>query len=58
MISHRDDDALISVDDEPTSLYVRKGTRKRLYEIGRKGETFDELINRLINEHIEKQEAT
>ena len=32
-----------------TSLKVRKATRDRLAKIGNKAETFDDIINRLMN---------
>jgi predicted CopG family antitoxin len=32
------------------TIKIREETHRRLLECGRKGETFDELINRLIDE--------
>ena len=42
---------------DSTTLAIKKTTRDRLRELGTKGETWDELINRLIDERkeIEKQ---
>lgn len=32
-----------------TTIAVKKKTRERLKKIGRKGETYDDIINRLID---------
>jgi hypothetical protein len=37
-----------------TTIQIRKATRNRLLEIGRKKETYDELINRLIDFYLKK----
>ena len=34
---------------EGTLIPIRKTTRERLYDIGRKGESYDKLINKLID---------
>jgi hypothetical protein len=39
-----------------TTIQIRKATRDRLLEIGMKKETYDELINRLIDFYIKKSE--
>lgn len=39
-----------------TTIQIRKATRDRLLEIGRKKETYDALINRLIDFYIKKSE--
>ena len=41
-----------------TSLRVTRETRNRLSEIGSKDETFDEIIQRLIDFYKEQQEST
>ena len=33
---------------EYTTIRIRKDTREKLKRMGRKGETYDEIINRLI----------
>lgn len=38
--------------EDITTIQVRKATRDRLLEIGRKKETYDELINRLIDFYV------
>jgi len=42
-------------EDETTQIPCKKSTRQRLRDIGRKGETYDELLNRLI-ENYEQSE--
>ena len=44
------------MSDEWTMIPVRKSTREKLKDIGRKGETYDEIINRLIEFWREKCE--
>jgi predicted CopG family antitoxin len=39
-----------------TTIQVRKETRERLLEIGRKKETYDDLINRLIDFYLKVKE--
>ena len=36
-------------------IKVRKETREKLRELGRKGETYDDVINRLMKECSEKR---
>jgi len=43
---------------EMTSIKIRKSTRDRLKKIGRKGETYDDIINRLIDELILLQQPS
>jgi len=38
-----------------TALTVLKETAARLREVGKMSETYDTLINRLIDEHLESQ---
>jgi len=40
---------------EITTLKVTKATRDRLKALGRKGETYDEIINRLADFWVKKQ---
>lgn len=35
---------------EKTTIWITKSTRERLKDIGRKGETYDEIITRLLDE--------
>jgi hypothetical protein len=34
--------------EQLTQIQVKKSTRQKLRDIGRKGETYDEIINRLL----------
>lgn len=43
-------------EDDITTIQLTKGTRERLLGIGNKSETYDEVINRLIDLY-EKKEA-
>jgi hypothetical protein len=36
--------------EKPTSIKLKPSTRDRLAEFGKKTETFDEIVNRLLNE--------
>ena len=38
-----------------TSIRIRKTTVERLKEVGRKGETYDDIINRLIDAYLERR---
>ena len=38
------------IDEELTTISLKKGTRERLESFGKKAETYDELINRILNE--------
>lgn len=38
--------------EDITTIQLRKATRDRLLEVGRKKETYDELINRLIDFYV------
>lgn len=40
-----------------TTISLETETRDRLKQLGRKGETYDELVNRLIDHFEEAQEA-
>lgn len=40
-----------------TTIPLEMETRDRLKELGSKGETYDELVNRLIDHYIESQEV-
>ena len=37
------------------TLKIKEGTHKRLVELGKKGESFDDLINRIIDENGNKK---
>ncbi len=39
-----------------TTIQVRPETRERLKELGKKGDTYDEIINRLIDFWLERSE--
>ncbi len=39
-----------------TTIRVRKETRERLKQIGRKDESYDSILNRLIDEYLRKME--
>jgi len=45
------------VSGEMTTISIRKTTRERLKEVGKKGETYDEIINRLIDFWKKKREG-
>ncbi len=36
--------------EKPTSIKLKPATRDRLAEFGKKTETFDDIVNRLLNE--------
>lgn len=40
-----------------TTISLDTRTRDRLKSIGRKGETYDELLNRLIDRHLEARQG-
>ncbi len=40
-----------------TTIPLEKETRDRLKDLGKKGETYDELVNRLIDHFMEAQQA-
>ena len=42
---------------EGTTIWVKRSTAERLKSLGRKGETYDEIINRLIDEHEKMKKA-
>lgn len=46
---------VVHINKELTTIPITKGTRDRLKAIGRKGETYDALILRII-EALEKKE--
>lgn len=37
------------MNNEGTQIPVKKSTRKRLRELGNKGETYDEVLNKLLD---------
>jgi hypothetical protein len=41
----------------PTSISLRKETREKLRRYGKKGETWDHLINRILDEVLPRQPA-
>ncbi len=41
-----------------TSIPIKKKTRDELRRYGKKGETWDELINRLLSENLPRQPAS
>ena len=38
------------MEEEITTIQINKNTRKRLRELGKKGETYDKLLNRVITQ--------
>jgi len=42
---------------QKTTISIEMVTKDRLKDIGKKGETYDEIINRLVDEHNRKSEA-
>jgi len=40
--------------DELTSIKLRRETRDRLRSLGRKGESYDQIINKLIEFYLER----
>ena len=40
--------------DELTSIKLRRETRDRLKNLGRKGESYDQIINKLIDIYLER----
>jgi predicted DNA-binding protein len=40
--------------DELTSIKLRRETRDRLKNLGRKGESYDQIINKLIEFYLER----
>ena len=48
------------VKEPGTTIHIKEGTRKRLLKHGRMGESFDELINRILDEleSMEHREQT
>jgi len=40
--------------DELTSIKLRRETRDRLKSLGRKGESYDQIINKLIEFYLER----
>jgi predicted CopG family antitoxin len=47
-------DQVILISDDMTTISLRKGTRDLLKEIGKKSETYDDIIRRLIE--LQKKE--
>ena len=43
------------MSDELTSIKVRKETRDVLKSVGKKGETYDEIINRLLDRVLRRK---
>lgn len=57
-------DHYINMDNETTviemaqtSIKIQMSTRDRLVEIGKKNESYDTLINKLIDNYIERKES-
>lgn len=40
-----------------TTIRIRKETREKLKRIGKKDESYDDILNRLINVYIKKMEG-
>lgn len=40
-----------------TTIQIRKSTRDKLIELGRKKETYDDLINRLVSYYVKNCEG-
>jgi len=40
-----------------TSVSIEKETMERLKQLGKKGDSYDEIINRLIDEHGHKEKT-
>jgi predicted DNA-binding protein len=40
--------------DELTSIKLRRETREKLKNLGRKGESYDQIINKLIEFYLER----
>jgi len=38
-----------------TTIQLEMKTRDRLMSIGKKGETYDEIINKLIDQHLKRK---
>ncbi|MFH1256418.1 MAG: hypothetical protein V1494_03930 [Candidatus Diapherotrites archaeon] len=38
-----------------TTIQLEMKTRDRLMRIGKKGETYDEIINKLIDQHVKRK---
>ena len=45
------------MSDELTSIKVRKETRDVLKSVGKKGETYDEIINRLLDRVLRRRRS-
>lgn len=43
-------------NEDMTSIFVLKSTRERLKALGKKGETYDAAINRILNKVERKRE--
>lgn len=41
-----------------TTIQIRKSTREKLLELGMKKETYDDLINRLLNYYVKNQKES
>jgi hypothetical protein len=41
--------------DDKTTMKVEKSTRDRLADLGKKGESFDTIINRVLDEYQKKR---
>jgi len=44
----------IPEEREFTTIQVKKGTRERLKKLGRKGETYNDIITKLLKEYEER----
>ena len=43
---------------DATSILVKKSTKGKLKKIGRKGETYNDIINRLLDETINNNDSS
>lgn len=43
------------MSEELTSIKIRKGTRDSLKNVGKKGETYDQIINRLLDRVLRRK---
>ncbi len=41
-----------------TTIQIRKSTREKLLELGMKKETYDDLINRLVNYYVKNRKRS
>ena len=48
---------ITSMQEELTSIKIRKKTRDVLKSIGKKGETYDDIINRLLDRILRRKKS-